>query len=330
MKAAVLIPCHDEEATIAKVVADYRRLLPDADIYVYDNNSSDNSAALAASAGASVVREYRQGKGFVVRSMFRDIDADAYLMVDGDDTYDAEDAVALLGAVVEGRADMVVGDRLSSTYFQENRRAMHAAGNRLVRWLINTLFGAQVKDVMTGGRAFSRRFVQTFPVASSGFEIETEMTVHALDKEFLVVEIPVGYRDRGEGSSSKLRTLPDGARVLKTVVSLFKDFRPLLFSTIVAGVLLTGAVLLFIAPLNEYVTTGLVKKFPSLIVAMALGISSLLTVFTGVVLDSLRKQSRMLYELELNRWTRQYGERPARAEAIMAAGCDCPPDQGLA
>ena len=309
MKTAVLIPCHNEEATIAKVVGDYRRLLLDADIYVYDNNSTDGSAELASAAGATVVREYRQGKGFVVRSMFRDIDADIYLMVDGDDTYDASDIVALAAPLAEGRADMVVGDRLSSTYFKENRRALHSAGNRLVRWLINTIFRAKVNDIMTGGRAFSRMFVQTYPVMSGGFEIETEMTVHALDKDFLVVEIPVEYRDRGQGSVSKLRTIPDGARVLKTVMALFKDFRPLLFSGIVACVLFAGAILLFIPPLNEYLATGLVQKFPSLIVAMALGISSLLALFAGAIMDSLRKQSRMLYELELHRWAQDHGKR---------------------
>ncbi len=309
MRTAVLIPCHNEASTIGKVVGDYRRLLPNADIYVYDNNSTDESSAIAAKAGAVVVPEYRQGKGFVVRSMFRDIDADVYLMVDGDDTYEAADIVALAGPVIEGRADMVVGDRLSSSYFRENRRALHAAGNRLVRWLINTIFGANVKDIMTGGRAFSRMFVQTYPVMSGGFEIETEMTVHALDKDFLVVEIPVDYRNRGEGSVSKLRTIPDGLRVIKTILALFKDFRPLLFSAIVAAVLLVGAILLFIPPLEEYVQTGLVLRFPSLIVAMALGISSLLALFAGAMMDSLRKQSRMLYELELHRWAQEHGQR---------------------
>lgn len=309
MKTAVLIPCHNEESTIAKVVADYRRLVPAADIYVYDNNSTDRSAELAASAGAIVVREFRQGKGFVVRSMFRDIDADLYLMVDGDDTYEPADIVALGGPIIERRADMVVGDRLSSTYFRENRRAMHGAGNRLIRWLVNTIFSANVADIMTGGRAFSRFFVQTYPVMSGGFEVETEMTVHALDKRFLVAELPVRYRDRGEGSVSKLRTMPDGARVLKTVAALFKDFRPLMFSSLVAGVLLIGALGFFWTPFEEYVLTGFVRKVPSLIVAMALGTSSLLTLFAGVILDALRKQSRMFYELELHRWVRENGQR---------------------
>jgi len=305
VKTAVLIPCHNEEATIARVVGDYRRLLPDADVFVFDNNSTDGSARLASEAGAIVVPEYRQGKGFVVRSMFREVDADVYVMVDGDDTYDAADVAALVGPVLEGRADMVVGDRLSSGYFRGNHRAMHAAGNRLVRWLINKAFRAKVNDIMTGARAFSRMFVQTYPVMSGGFEIETEMTIHALDKDFLVVGMPVGYRDRVEGSVSKLKTVPDGIRVLKTIVALFKDYRPLLFSSIVACVLFVGAVLLFLAPFDEYLTTGFVRKVPSLIVAMALAISSLLALFAGAMMDSLHKQSRMFYELELHRWSRE-------------------------
>lgn len=315
MKVAVLIPCYNEEATIGKVVDDFRRLLPTADIYVYDNNSTDGSASRAAAAGATVVREYRQGKGFVVRSMFRDVDADMYLMVDGDDTYMADDIVALLPPIAEGRADMVVGDRLSSTYFRENRRALHGAGNKFVRWLINTMFNANVPDILTGGRAFSRMFVQTYPVMSGGFEIETEMTVHALDKGFLVVSLPVRYSERGEGSVSKLRTIPDGILVLKTAAALFKDFRPLMFSGIAAAAMLAGAVALFIAPLQEYLRTGLVGKFPSLIVAMALGISSLLALSSGILMDSLRKQSRMFYELELQRWTRHMADRQRSSSA---------------
>jgi len=314
MRLVVLIPCYNEETTIKKVVIDYRSLLPNAAVFVFDNNSTDRSVELATEAGAIVIPEYRQGKGFVVRSMFRKIDADVYLMVDGDDTYDAADIVALAGPVMEGLADMVVGDRLSSTYFQENRRAFHGMGNKLVRWLINTIFCTQINDIMTGGRAFSSIFVQTFPVMSGGFEIETEMTVHALDKDFLVKEMPVGYRDRREGSFSKLKTVPDGMRVIKTVLALFKDFRPLLFSGITAGLFLAGALVLFITPLNEYITTGFVRKVPSLIVSMALGMSSLLAVFVGAILDSLRKQSRMLYELELQQWSRT---RTRRASCAM-------------
>ncbi|TDB38330.1 MAG: glycosyltransferase [Actinobacteria bacterium] len=312
MDIAVLIPCHDEAATITKVVGDYRRLLPDARIYVFDNNSTDATASLAAEAGAVVIPEPRQGKGFVVRSMFRSVDADVYLMVDGDDTYEAEDIVSLAAPIMAGQADMVIGDRLSSTYFQENRRPLHGAGNRLVRWLINTLFRANVHDIMTGGRAFSRVFVQTYPVMSGGFEIETEMTLHALDRGFLMDEIPVRYRERSGGSVSKLRTIPDGIRVLGTVFELFKDFRPLLFFSIVAALLLAGGVTLFAAPLGEYLETGFVKKVPSLVVAAGLGMGSLLAISAGAIMDSLRKQSRMLYELELHRWAREYGRRLAR------------------
>ncbi|MDZ4168492.1 MAG: glycosyltransferase family 2 protein [Coriobacteriia bacterium] len=316
MNTAVLVPCHNEEATIEKVVSDFRRLLPDCVVYVYDNNSTDRSAELAVRAGAVVVSERRQGKGHVIRSMFRGIDADMYLLVDGDDTYSAESVVALLGPVSHGEADMVVGDRLSSSYFEENRRALHGAGNMLVRWLINTIFEAKIGDVMTGARAFSRLFVQTFPVMSRGFEIETEMTIHALDKDFLIAQMPMEYRDRCQGSVSKLRTIPDGLRVLKTVFALFKDYRPLLFSSIIATVLLVGAIVLFIPPLDEYLMTGYVRRYPSLIVAVALGTSSLLSLSTGVVLDALRKQSRMLYELELHRWMQDHGHSRLAARSL--------------
>ncbi|UFS71055.1 glycosyltransferase family 2 protein [Geomonas sp. RF6] len=308
-RVAVLIPCYNEEKTIAKVVGDFRLLLPEAEIYVFDNNSADRSADLAALAGAVVVRERRQGKGFVVRSMFRNVDADVYLMVDADDTYEAADIVALAGPVLDGSADMVIGDRLSSTYFEENQRALHGAGNRLVRRLINTIFRANLTDIMTGGRAFSPIFVQTYPVMCGGFEIETEMTVHALDKGFMVAEMPVRYRDRQAGSVSKLKTIPDGTRVLKTVMALFKDFRPLLFSSIISAVFLAVAIALFISPLHEYLTTGFVRKVPSIIVSMACGMCSLLALFAGAIMDSIRKQSRMLYELELHRWSQ---EREAR------------------
>ncbi len=301
MSTAVLIPCRNEESTIAKVVSDYIRVLPDSQVYVCDNNSTDRTAELAASAGAKVMFEQRPGKGFAVRSMFRTIDADVYLMVDGDDTYAPDDVVALTGPVTAGCADMVLGDRLSSAYFSENHRAFHGLGNRLVRWLVNTIFHANVVDVMTGARAFSRCFVQTYPAMSQGFEVETEMTVHALDKGLVIVEMPVVYHERAGESVSKLRTIPDGLRVLKTVLALFKDFRPLLFSGIAA------AIILFVPPLAEYVETGLVRRFPSLIVAMALGISSLLALVTGALLDSQRKQSRMWYELELHKWSQAHG-----------------------
>ena len=228
-KIAVLIPCYNESLTIEKVVSDYKEALPEATIYVYDNNSSDHTDELARKAGAKVVYEYRQGKGNVIRSMFRDIDAECYLMIDGDDTYPAENAREMVDLVLNKGVDMVIGDRLSSTYFTENKRPFHNMGNRIVRSLINHLFHSNVKDIMTGYRAFSRLFVKSFPVLSKGFEIETEMTIHALDKNFLLEEIPVTYRDRPEGSESKLNTVSDGMKVLKTIASLFRDYKPLLF-----------------------------------------------------------------------------------------------------
>ena len=299
MRTAVLIPCWNEATTIGKVVADFTALDSSATVYVYDNNSSDGSGDLAARAGAVVVREYRQGKGFVVRSMFRDIDADCYILVDGDDTYAAEDAMAMRESVLEGRADMVIGDRLSGSYFAENRRRFHGFGNRLVRFLVNTIFRSSVSDIMTGCRCMSRRFVKSMPVTSGGFEIETEMTIHALDKDFLVLEMPVAYRDRAEGSESKLDTLGDGARVLRTILVLFRDYRPLPFFGLLSLALLISALVLFWGPLDEYLLTGYVYKVPSLVVAIALGISALLSLMSGVILDSLRLRSRQFYELTL-------------------------------
>ena len=311
MRVAVLIPCFNEAATIGKVVRDFRSAAPEAVVYVYDNNSDDDSARLAREAGAVVVPEYRQGKGFVVRSMFRDIDADCYIMADGDDTYPADEAVAMAARVLEGRADMVIGDRLSSTYFTENKRQFHGAGNRLVRFLVNRIFSSNVHDIMTGCRCFSRRFVKSFPVMSGGFEIETEMTVHALDKRFLIEEVPVAYRDRIEGSDSKLSTFADGMRVLRTIFLLFRDYRPMRFFGILAAILLAASVLLFLRPLADYLATGLVPTFPTLIVSIALGISSMLSLVCGVVLDSIRTQSRQFYELALTALVEN--ERLARA-----------------
>lgn len=299
MTVAVLIPCFNEAATIAKVVHDFRVAAPDASVFVYDNNSTDESARLAREAGALVVSEYRQGKGFVVRSMFRDIDADCYIMVDGDDTYPAEGAVSMATYVLEGRADMVIGDRLSSTYFDENKRQFHGAGNRLVRLLVNRMFTSDVHDIMTGCRVFSRRFVKSFPVMSGGFEIETEMTIHALDKNFLIKEVPVAYRDRIEGSDSKLSTFADGARVLRTIFLLFRDYRPMRFFGILAAFLFLLSFAFFLRPISDYLTSGLVPTFPSLIVSIALGISALLSLVCGVVLASIRTQSRQFYELAL-------------------------------
>lgn len=228
-KIAVLIPCYNEEMTIGKVIDDFHRVCPDADVYVYNNNSTDATAAIAAAKGAIVREEYRQGKGNVIRSMFRDIDADCYIMVDGDDTYPAEDAWQAAQMVLEGRADMCIGDRLSSTYFVENKRVFHNMGNRMVRFLINWIFHSDIHDIMTGCRAFSPLFVKSYPVISSGFEIETEMTIHALDKNMVIQEIPIRYRDRPDGSESKLNTYSDGVRVICTILSLFKNYRPFQF-----------------------------------------------------------------------------------------------------
>ena len=299
-RTAVLVPCYNEAATIGKVVADFRAADPDAVVYVYDNNSTDDTAAIAQAAGATVVREYRQGKGFVVRSMFRDIDADCYVMVDGDDTYPADQALALAAFVSEGQADMVIGDRLSSTYFTENQRAFHGFGNRLVRFLVNRIFSSDVHDIMTGCRCFSRRFVKTFPILSGGFEIETEMTIHALDKNFLIKEVPIEYRDRIEGSESKLSTFSDGAKVLRTIAELFRDYRPLAFFGGLAVILFVISAIMFVFPLDEYLRTGFVRRVPTLVVSIALGISAMLSLVCGVLLESIRNHARQFYELALN------------------------------
>ena len=298
MKTAVLIPCYNEAMTIEKVVADFRRELPDATIYVYDNNSTDSTAEIARRAGAIVKREYRQGKGNVVRSMLRDIDADCYLMVDGDDTYPAESAREMCRLVEDG-ADMVIGDRLSSTYFTENKRPFHNEGNRLVRFLINRIFHSDIHDIMTGYRALSRTFAKNFPIISRNFEIETEMTIHALDKNFLSRELKIDYRDRQEGSHSKLNTYLDGMKVVATVFMMFRDYRPLKFFSLVSALLLLLAILMFIPVFIEYMQTGLVPRFPTLIVSGFIGIASLLTFFCGVVLEVMTKKHRQLYELML-------------------------------
>lgn len=297
---AVLIPCYNESKTIEKVVKDYREVLPEADIYVYDNNSKDHTDEIARKAGAIVKYEYRQGKGNVIRSMFRDIDADCYLMIDGDDTYPAEDARTMVDLVLEGKADMVIGDRLSSTYFTENKRAFHNFGNKIVRLLINKLFNNNVKDIMTGYRAFSYEFVKGFPVLSKGFEIETEMTIHAVDKNYMLVEVPVSYRDRPVGSVSKLNTYSDGFKVLKTIATLFKEYKPALFFNMFASLFLIVALILGIPVFVEYFQTGLVPKFPSLIVAGVFLTITLLLWITGIILEVIVKKHKQLYELLMN------------------------------
>jgi len=288
-KIAVLIPCYNEAVTIAKVVDDYKRLLPDADIYVFDNNSNDGSGDIAREHGAIVRPVFRQGIGFVIAEMFRDIDADAYLMIDGDDTYNPEDSAALITHVLEGRADMAIGDRLSSTYFTENKRMFHNSGNRLVRFLVNFLFRSKIRDIMTGARAFSRRFVCSFPVMSAGFEIETEMSIHALDKKMMITESPVGYADRPAGSHSKLNTFRDGYRVLKTIFILFKDYRPMTFFGLFSFFAIVAALILSIPVLIEFVRHGWVPRFPTLIVAVGLGVMALLSFAVGCILDTIKK-----------------------------------------
>ena len=300
-KIAVLIPCYNESMTIAKVVRDYKEALPEAEIYVYDNNSTDKTDELALEAGAIVRYEYRQGKGNVIRSMFRDIDADCYLMIDGDDTYPAENARQMCDLVLNKGVDMVIGDRLSSTYFTENKRPFHNVGNRSVRFLINRIFKSNVKDIMTGYRAFSRQFVKNFPILSKGFEIETEMTIHALDKNFLLEEVPVEYRDRPEGSVSKLNTVKDGAKVIMTIFRLFSEYKPLKFFSLISILLSILGTAFLVPVLIDYFRTGLVARFPTLFVCVACYIIAALLFTCGIVLHAVAKKHKMLFELLMNR-----------------------------
>lgn len=300
-KIAVLIPCYNESKTIAKVVKDYKEALPEADIYVYDNNSVDETDKIAREAGAIVRYERRQGKGNVIRSMFHQIDADCYLMIDGDDTYPAENARQMCDEVLSGGADMVIGDRLSSTYFEENKRPFHNIGNVTVRYLINKLFHSNVRDIMTGYRAFSRDFVKMFPVLSKGFEIETEMTIHALDKNMLLKEIPVTYRDRPAGSVSKLNTYSDGMKVIFTIFRLFRDYKPLLFFSCISVVLLAVAAILFVPVFYEYLQTGLVPRYPTLIVSGFIVLLAMLLWSCGLILEVLVKKHRQMFEILRNK-----------------------------
>ena len=300
-KIAVLIPCYNESKTIAKVVKDYKEALPEADIYVYDNNSVDETDKIAKEAGAIVRYERRQGKGNVIRSMFHQIDADCYLMIDGDDTYPAENARQMCDEVLSGGADMVIGDRLSSTYFEENKRPFHNIGNVTVRYLINKLFHSNVRDIMTGYRAFSRDFVKMFPVLSKGFEIETEMTIHALDKNMLLKEIPVTYRDRPAGSVSKLNTYSDGMKVIFTIFRLFRDYKPLLFFSCISLGLLVLAAILFAPVFYEYLQTGLVPRYPTLILSGFVVLLAMLLWACGLILEVLVKKHRQMFEILRNK-----------------------------
>ena len=299
-RIAVLIPCYNEEKTIEKVVKDYKKALPGADIFVYDNNSTDKTGDIARKAGAIVRHEYKQGKGNVIRTMFREIDADCYLMVDGDDTYSASNAKDMCDIVLEGKADMVIGDRLSGAYFKENKRPFHNFGNRIVRFLINLLFRTDIKDIMTGYRAFSYRFVKGFPILSKGFEIETEMTIHAVDKNYKLVEVPITYKDRPEGSISKLNTYSDGFKVLKTIATLFKEYKPATFFNIFSIMFLIISLVLGLPVFIEYFKIGLVPKFPSLIVSGVCLIISILLWITGIILQVIVTKDKKMYELYLN------------------------------
>lgn len=290
MKTVILIPCYNESKTIGKVVSDFKKVMPHADIYVYDNNSTDGTDEIAKNAGAIVRYEYQQGKGNVVKSMFREITADCYIMVDGDDTYPAETATEIEKLILNGEADMVIGDRLSSTYFEENDRLFHNTGNRVVRKFINMFFSCDLNDIMTGMRGFSYNFVKSFPISSKEFEIETEMSVFALINNFKIKEIPVEYRDRIEGSESKLNTYSDGLKVLRMIFSLIRDEKPLFYFTTITLILLIIAGIYFFPILFKYFSTGYVLKIPTLIMISTVVIVATIIFFTGVILHVLKKQ----------------------------------------
>lgn len=314
-KIAVLIPCYNEEKTIGKVVRDAKAALPDATIYVYNNNSKDRTAEIAAEAGAIVRNEYMQGKGNVIRRMFREIDALVYVMVDGDDTYPMESAPEMVDLVLNHNSDMVVGDRLSSTYYQENKRPFHNFGNNLVRGSINKLFKCNVRDIMTGFRAFSYEFVKTFPVLSKGFEIETEMTIHAVYNNMQIDNVVIDYRDRPEGSVSKLNTYADGFKVLKTIARLYRSYKPFGFFMIVAVILAALSVGFFIPILMEYWATHLVPKIPTLIVCCFVMMAAVISVFAGIILSTLALNDRRQFEMQLNMLQRHKETDLAKDEA---------------
>ena len=299
-KIAVLIPCYNESKTVAKVIRDMRKALPESVIYVYDNNSTDGTDEIARKEGAVVRYEYQQGKGNVIRSMFRDIDAQCYLMVDGDDTYPAEFAAQMCEKVLKNGTDMVVGDRLSSTYFTENKRPFHNFGNSIVRGSINRLFKSDIKDIMTGYRAMSYRFVKTFPVLSRNFEIETEMSIHAIDKNMFVENVVIDYRDRPEGSVSKLNTYSDGIKVIGTIVRLFQTYRPLAFFGTVAAILMVLAIGFFIPVWITYADTGMVPNFPTLIVCGFVALASIQSFFAGLILQTMYRKNRQDFEMQLH------------------------------
>ena len=307
-KIAVLIPCYNESKTIEKVVKDFRKVLPEAVIYVYDNNSTDGTDKIAEAAGAVVRYEYQQGKGNVIRRMFREIDAEAYVMVDGDDTYPAEHAREMVDKVLQRKVDMVIGDRLSSTYYEENKRPFHNFGNALVQKSINVLFHSDIKDIMTGYRAFSYLFVKSFPVLSNGFEIETEMTIHAIDKRMFLENVVIDYRDRPEGSESKLNTYSDGMKVIFTIIKLFRINKPFAFFGILAALLTILAAVFFIPVFVAYLNTGEVDKFPTLIVCGFVIIAAIISLFSGLLLSSIAQKNKQDFEMELKEIYRNYKE----------------------
>ena len=305
-KIAVLIPCYNEEKTIGKVVRDFKEVLPEATIYVYDNNSSDRTSEIAKAEGAVVKYEYQQGKGNVIRRMFREIDAECYIMTDGDDTYPAEFAREMCDKVLERNVDMVVGDRLSSTYFEENKRPFHNFGNSLVRASINTIYKSDIKDIMTGYRAFSYNFVKTFPVLSKGFEIETEMTIHTVDKNMFCENVIIEYRDRPEGSESKLNTYSDGFKVIKTIIRLFKNYKPFAFFSLLALLLFIISAAFFIPVLINFFHTGTVEKIPTVIVCGITMLAAIISFFSGLVLDTIKQKNRQDFELSLHQSSDRY------------------------
>ena len=304
-KIAVLVPCYNEEKTIAKVVRDAHEALPEAVVYVYDNNSRDRTVEVAREAGAVVRFEYMQGKGNVIRRMFREIEAECYIMVDGDDTYPMEYAAEMADKVLNHNADMVVGDRLSSTYFTENKRPFHNIGNTVVRSSINRLFHCEIKDIMTGYRAFSYGFVKTFPVLSTGFEIDTEMTIHAVYNNMQIENVIVDYRDRPEGSKSKLNTFSDGFKVLRTILKLYRDYRPMEFFGLCSAILAIISIVLFIPILAAYIETGLVLRFPTLFVCGFIGLAAVQSLFTGLILSNMALKNRRDFEYRLTLVTRK-------------------------
>lgn len=310
-KIAVLIPCYNEEMTVEKVVKDWKKALPEAIVYVYNNNSTDRTEEVALKAGAIVRNEYKQGKGNVIRRMFREIDAECYFMVDGDDTYPADKAREMADLVLQKNVDMVVGDRLSSSYYLENKRPFHNFGNNLVRGSINLLFRSEIKDIMTGCRAFSYQFVKSFPVLSKGFEIETEMTIFAVDRNMHVENVVIPYHDRPEGSESKLNTLRDGLKVLKTIARLFRDYRPLSFFGFLAAALLLLAVVFFVPVLAEYIRTGLVPNFPTMIVCGFTVVAAFQAFFSGLLLESIRHKDKQDFESTLQEVNQEYKRNKA-------------------